>query len=90
MDDDNTLSAPDDTTALLQLSLQEINALKVLANETLNQPPPYLTNILSVITLRSLVKSTQTSQPLNMPSLQHNLTKLLYIFFIVTYPKYHV
>ena len=43
MDDDNTPAAPDDTTAFLQLSLQEFNALKVLANETLTQPPP-LTN----------------------------------------------
>ena len=40
MDDDNTLAAPDDTTAFLQLSLQEFDAPKVLANETLNQPPP--------------------------------------------------
>ena len=40
MDDDNTPAAPDDTTAFLQLSLQEFNALKVLANEALNQPPP--------------------------------------------------
>ena len=43
MDDENTLAAPDDTTAFLQLSLQEFNALKALANETLNQSPP-LTN----------------------------------------------
>ena len=41
--DDNTPAAPDDTTAFLTLSLQEFIALKVLANETLNQPPP-LTN----------------------------------------------
>ena len=40
MDDDNTPAAPDDTTAFLQLSLQEFNALKVLANETLIQPHP--------------------------------------------------
>ena len=38
MDDNKTPPAPDDTTAFLQLSLQEFNALKVLANETLNQP----------------------------------------------------
>ena len=43
MDDDNTPAAPDDTTAFLQLSLQEFIALKVLAKETLNQAPP-LTN----------------------------------------------
>ena len=40
MDNDNTLAAPDDTTAFLQLSLQQFNALMVLANETLNQQPP--------------------------------------------------
>ena len=43
MDDNNTPAAPDDTTAFLQLSMQEFNALKVLANEILKQPPP-LTN----------------------------------------------
>ena len=43
MDDENTPAASDDTTAFLQLSLQEFDALKSLANETLNQPPP-LTN----------------------------------------------
>ena len=40
MDDENTPAAPDDTTAFLQLSLQEFNALKAFANENLNQPPP--------------------------------------------------
>ena len=40
MDDDNTPAATDDTTAILQLSLQEFNALKVLANETLTQTRP--------------------------------------------------
>ena len=39
MDDENTPAASDDTT-FLQLSLQEFNALKTLANETLNRPPP--------------------------------------------------
>ena len=43
MDDENTPATSDDTTAFLQLSLQEFNALKAPANETLNQPPP-LTN----------------------------------------------
>ena len=43
MDDEDTPAAPGDTTAFLQLNLQEFNALKALANETLNQPPP-LTN----------------------------------------------
>ena len=43
MDDENKPAASDDTTAFLQLSLQEFNALKALANETLNQPP-HLTN----------------------------------------------
>ena len=38
MNDENTPAASDDTTAFLQLSLQEFNALKALANETLNQP----------------------------------------------------
>ena len=39
MDDENTPAASDDTTAFLQLSLQEFIALKALAKETLNQPP---------------------------------------------------
>ena len=43
MDDENLPAASDDTTTFLHLSLQEFNALKALANENLNQPPP-LTN----------------------------------------------
>ena len=43
MDNESTLAASDNTTAFLQLSLQVFNALKALANETSNQPPP-LTN----------------------------------------------
>ena len=39
MDNEDTAADPGDTTAILQLSLQEANALKAIANETLNQPP---------------------------------------------------
>ena len=42
MDNGNTSAAYDDTTAFFQLSLQEFNALKSPANETLNQPPPLI------------------------------------------------
>ena len=38
-DDGNSPAASDDNTAFRLFSLQEINALKALANETLNQPP---------------------------------------------------
>ena len=43
MDNEDTPADPGDTIAILQLSLQEANALKAIANETLNQPPT-LTN----------------------------------------------
>ena len=75
--------AIDDTSALIQLSLDELNALKTLASETLRHSPRNNnSNIQHAIPLKSLPVSIQTSQPLIIPSLQHNLTELLNILLL--------
>ena len=79
-------AASDDTIAFLQLSLQEFNALKALANETFNQPPPLTNAYTACNNLRSPVVSTQTSQPLFMPNLHQNIKTLFSPTSFYEYP----